>query len=65
MPNPARAHTRTSSRASPSRRFNIKRLDDRRAPGHDQVRVLEQLELLERVAPDADEIGGSTLHEPP
>ena len=48
-----------------SRRFNIKRLDDRRASRHDQVRVFEQLELLERVAPDSDEIGGSTLHEPP
>jgi hypothetical protein len=51
--------------ASPSCRFSSQRLDDRRASRHDQIRVFEQLELLEGVAPDSDEIGGSTLHEPP
>jgi hypothetical protein len=49
----------------PSRRFSPRRLDDRRASRHDQVRVFEQLELLKWVAPDSDEIGRSTLHEPP
>src|SRR6266545_2282597 len=40
-------------------------VDDRRAARHDEVRVLEQLELLDGVASDSDEIGGSTLDQPP
>src|SRR6266540_6978640 len=54
-----------SSWIVPGCAVSLEGLDDRRAARHDEVRVLEQLELLEGVAPDADEIGWSTLDQLP
>ena len=43
----------------------VERCRDCHASGDDEVRVLKGLETFERVAPDADEVGGGAFDQLP